>query len=92
VWTPEGCWDPEESPLFLLLLFCFFARQLSLCSPGCPGTCFVDQAGLTLKRSACLCFPNAATENVRCLPGTAAQFHGGAVMHKLTGAMKVEVA
>jgi hypothetical protein len=30
-------------------LFVFvFSRQLFLCSPGCPGTCSVDRAGLTL--------------------------------------------
>lgn len=83
-----GLVDRRKGIAFTIVTIVF----ISLCSPGCLGTCFVDQAGLTLKRSACLCFPNAATENVRCLPGTAAQFHGGAVMHKLTGAMKVEVA
>ena len=43
--------------LFLLfVLFCFgwlawfvFSRQVSLCSPGCPGTHSVDQAGLKLR-------------------------------------------
>jgi hypothetical protein len=30
------------------VLFCFFDR-VSLCSPGCPGTHFVDQAGLELR-------------------------------------------
>ena len=29
--------------------------SLSLCSRGCPGTHSVDQAGLELKSSACLC-------------------------------------
>jgi hypothetical protein len=28
---------------------CCFSRQGSLCSPGCPGTHFVDQAGLELR-------------------------------------------
>jgi hypothetical protein len=28
-----------------LLLFCFF-ETMSLCGPGCHGTCSVDQAGL----------------------------------------------
>jgi hypothetical protein len=38
--------------LFLFVLFCFVLfclRQVSLYSPGCPGTHFVDQAGLELK-------------------------------------------
>jgi hypothetical protein len=33
---------------FLLLLFVFRDR-VSLCSPGCPGTHSVDQAGLKLR-------------------------------------------
>jgi hypothetical protein len=32
-----------------LFLFCFFPRQGSLYSSGCPGTHFVDQAGLELR-------------------------------------------
>jgi hypothetical protein len=36
--------------LLFLLLFCFVFRDgVSLCSPGCPGTHFVDQAGLELR-------------------------------------------
>jgi hypothetical protein len=42
--------------VFLLLLFCsvlflflFFQDRVSLCSPGCPGTHSVDQAGLELR-------------------------------------------
>ena len=31
--------------VFLLL----FQDRVSLCSPGCPGTCSVDQAGLELR-------------------------------------------
>jgi hypothetical protein len=30
--------------------FCFFRDRFSLCSPGCPGTHFVDQAGLELRK------------------------------------------
>jgi hypothetical protein len=30
-------------------LFLFFQDRVSLCSPGCPGTHFVDQAGLELR-------------------------------------------
>jgi hypothetical protein len=35
----------------LFVLFCFFVfrDRVSLCSPGCPGTHFVDQAGLKLR-------------------------------------------
>jgi hypothetical protein len=29
--------------------FCFFQDRVSLCSPGCPGTHSIDQAGLKLR-------------------------------------------
>jgi hypothetical protein len=38
--------------LGVLGFFCFvfvFRDRVSLCSPGCPGTHFVDQAGLKLR-------------------------------------------
>jgi hypothetical protein len=43
--------------LFFLFVGCFFVclfvfvfrDRVSLCSPGCPGTHFVDQAGLKLR-------------------------------------------
>jgi hypothetical protein len=35
--------------LFLFFLFLFFRDRVSLCSSGCPGTHFVDQAGLELR-------------------------------------------
>jgi hypothetical protein len=38
------------SCLFCFVLFCFvFQNRVSLCSPGCPGTHSVDQAGLKLR-------------------------------------------
>jgi hypothetical protein len=43
--------------LLLLLLFCFvlfcfvFRENVSLYSPGCPRTYFVDQAGLELRNT-----------------------------------------
>jgi hypothetical protein len=33
----------------LFVCFCFFEDRVSLYSPGCPGTHFVDQAGLELR-------------------------------------------
>jgi hypothetical protein len=35
----------------IIILFCFlfFWDRVSLCSPGCPGTHSVDQAGLELR-------------------------------------------
>jgi hypothetical protein len=35
--------------LVALFIFLFFRDRVSLCSPGCPGTHFVDQAGLELR-------------------------------------------
>jgi hypothetical protein len=34
-----------------------FSRRVSLCSPGCPGTHSVDQAGLELRN-----LPNSASQ------------------------------
>jgi hypothetical protein len=34
-----------------------YLKQVSLCSPGCPGTCSVDQAGLELTE-ICLLLPS----------------------------------
>jgi hypothetical protein len=50
-------------------LFCFFGflvfrDRVSLCSPGCPGIHFVDQAGLEL-RIHLPCLPSAGIKGVR---------------------------
>jgi hypothetical protein len=42
----------SSSPLipgFFFFFFLVFRDRVSLCSPGCPGTHFVDQAGLKLR-------------------------------------------
>ncbi|GAB1298665.1 Protein RFT1 homolog [Apodemus speciosus] len=39
--------------------------RVSLCSPGCPGTHSVDQAGLELQKSTCLCLPSAGITGMR---------------------------
>jgi hypothetical protein len=44
--------------LFVCLFVLFFRDRVSLCSPGCPGTHSVDQAGLEHKKSACFCLPS----------------------------------
>jgi hypothetical protein len=38
----------RESSFFFFFSF-FFRDRVSLCSPGCPGTHFLDQAGLELR-------------------------------------------
>jgi hypothetical protein len=56
----SGLWHAQQTPGFLpvlllssILFFFFFFRDrvssVSLYSPGCPGTHFVDQAGLELR-------------------------------------------
>jgi hypothetical protein len=35
--------------IFLIFIFLVFRDKVSLYSPGCPGTHFVDQAGLELR-------------------------------------------
>jgi hypothetical protein len=43
-WRAESC-----GALALSLSLVFFRDKVSLCSTGCPGTHFVDQAGLKLR-------------------------------------------
>jgi hypothetical protein len=45
---------------FLLL----FWDRVSLYRPGCPGTHFVDQAGVETQKSACLCLPSSGIKGV----------------------------
>jgi hypothetical protein len=41
--------DEKRLDIFFFFLFLVFRDRVSLCSPGCPGTHFVDQAGLELR-------------------------------------------
>jgi hypothetical protein len=51
--------------LFCFVLFCFvFQDRVSLCSPGCPGTHFVDQAGLELRNPPATASPSAGIKGV----------------------------
>jgi hypothetical protein len=45
---PTYCFIPSASE-HLVFVFWFFRDRVSLCSPGCPGTHSVDQAGLELR-------------------------------------------
>jgi hypothetical protein len=40
---------PFETLKNIFLVFVFFPDRVSLCSPGCPGTHSIDQAGLELR-------------------------------------------
>jgi hypothetical protein len=69
--------------LFCFVLFCFwvfvclfvFRDRVSLCSPGYPGTHFVDQAGLELRN----------------LPASASQVLGLKVCATTPGAMFYQI-
>lgn len=58
---PGICNEPYNSVLFLCVIFMtgFFSLQ-----PGYSGIHSVDQASLKLKRSVCLCLPNARIKGV----------------------------
>jgi hypothetical protein len=59
-WSRGCLWDSQSLFVWLFVCFCFFVvfclflflffwDRVSLCSPGCPGTHSVDQAGLELR-------------------------------------------
>jgi hypothetical protein len=57
----------EARDFFVCLFFVFvfvFLDRVSLCSPGCPGTHFVDQAGLELRNP-----PASASQVLGLKPG-----------------------
>ncbi|CAH6777520.1 Gm4707 [Phodopus roborovskii] len=52
--SPLGCFGGGEGWAVVLIFFFFFffffcQDRVSVCSPGCPGTHSVDQAGLELR-------------------------------------------
>jgi hypothetical protein len=49
VLTTKPSLQPLIPAFLVFVLFCFFQDRVSLCSPGCPGTHSVDQAGLELR-------------------------------------------
>jgi hypothetical protein len=57
--SPTKGWKLGDTPLrrftgaesFFFLFVFVFRDRVSLCSPGCPGTHSVDQAGLELRNS-----------------------------------------
>jgi hypothetical protein len=65
---------------FLFLFFCFFRDRVSLCSLGCPGTHFVDQAGLELRD------PPASASQVLELKACTTTPGKGIIFTKLLGA------
>jgi hypothetical protein len=56
--------DLEISLSLSLFLSFVFEDRVSLCSPGSPGTCFVDQAGLKLTEITLPCLHSAGIKGV----------------------------
>jgi hypothetical protein len=54
--------------LFSFVFVLFFQDRVSLCSPGCPGTHFVDQAGLELNLEIRLPLPPECRDSRRAPP------------------------
>jgi hypothetical protein len=75
--------------LFCFVLFFVFWDRVSLCSPGCPGTHFVDQAGLELRtqKSACLCLASAGIKGVHHHTGHLATFVAGSTERPPAGGL-----
>jgi hypothetical protein len=67
--------------LINLFIFGFFQDRVSLCSPGCPGTHSVDQAGLKLRNSP------ASTSQVLGLQACATT-PGGTNFFNITGKLE----
>jgi hypothetical protein len=49
VFVEQACHSVNTWVFLVCLVFLVFQDRVSLCSPGCPGTHFVDQAGLELR-------------------------------------------
>lgn len=53
--------------VFIKWVFCLYVcfwERVSLFSPRCPETCYVDQAGLNFTEVPCLCFLNARSKGM----------------------------
>jgi hypothetical protein len=62
----------SSSPL--LFFFSVFQDRVSLCSPGCPGTHSVDQAGLKLKNLPASASQVLGLKACATMPGAAAHY------------------
>jgi hypothetical protein len=70
--------------LFCFVLFCFvlfFRDRVSLCSPGCPETHSVDQAGLELRNSPASASQVLELKVCAITPGTCSFLKAGVVTH-----------
>jgi hypothetical protein len=82
--------DSEElthsRPAWVTLFFLVFQDRVSLCSPGCPGAHFVDQAGLELRN------PPASASRVLGLKASATTPSSGLLFKILSQKRGVEVS
>ena len=66
---PEGLAFVVLFVVIVVLPFVFVRDRISLCSPGCPGTHFVDQTGLELKNSPASASPVLGLKAYATTPG-----------------------
>jgi hypothetical protein len=71
---------------FVCLFVCFlvfFRDRVSLCSPGCPGTHFEDQAGLELRNTPASASRVLGLKACATKPNTHGPLHVGILKEKL---------
>ena len=61
--------DTQTNHIFYLFIFLVFRDRVSLYSPGCPGTHFVDQAGLELRNPPASASLSSGIKGVRHYTG-----------------------
>jgi hypothetical protein len=65
----------ELIDLSLIFFLLVFLRQGFLCGPGCPGTHFVDQAGLKLRNSPASASQVLGLKACATTPGSLSKFY-----------------
>lgn len=63
-WSVLLSTEPSFQPYGFFSFLSSPPRQVSLCTPGSPETCSVDQTGLKLKKSVCFCLSSAGVKGV----------------------------
>jgi hypothetical protein len=62
-------WEKRKAAVLLFFVCLFFRDRVSLCSPGCPGTHFIDQAGLELRNLPASASPVLGLKACATTPG-----------------------
>jgi hypothetical protein len=75
--------EPSLQPSMRLFFFLVFRDRVSLCSPGCPGTHSVDQAGLELKNPPASAFQVLGLKACAITPGLVCDFFKEFILFKM---------